>query len=80
MSAVSKAAEKSETVTLDPELLQSVKAEARRARIRPETFIVRAIRSEQEHAEDVRAVEKSRKRGGKSIPWAQVKSKLGLDL
>ena len=79
MSAVSKAAAKSEAVTLDPELLQSVKAEARRARIRPETFIVRAIRSQLEHAEDVRAVEKARKRSGKSIPWAQVKKNLGLD-
>lgn len=76
MSAVSKAAAKSETMTLDPELLQSVKAEARRARIRPETFIVRAIRSQLEHAEDVRAVEKARQHGGKATPWAQVKSTL----
>lgn len=68
-------------LSLPESLVRAVKREARRARIRPETLVIRAVRQYLEDIEDIRATKAALKgmKGKRGIPLEKLKKELGLD-
>ena len=65
-------------LTLPPDLSEALVRAAKNAKTTPATLARRAIKSYLEEMADGKAVKRALSKGGKPIPWAEVKRRHGL--
>ena len=66
-------------LTLPPALSEALARAAKNAKTTPATLARRAIVSYLEEMADARAVKRALAKGGKPMPWSEVKRRHGLD-
>ena len=65
-------------LTLPPDLSDALVRAAKNARTTPATLARRAITSYLEELADAKAAKRALSKGGKPIPWGEVKRRYGL--
>ena len=66
-------------LTLPPDLSEALSRAAKNARTTPANLARRAIQSYLEEMADAKAVKRALSKGGKPIPWVEVKRRHGLE-
>ena len=65
-------------LTLPPDLIEALDRAAKGARTTPAKLARRAIQSYLEEMADAKVVKRALSKGGKAIPWVEVKRRHGL--